>query len=357
MPHIICVGAVYMDTILSVPHFPEEDTKLRATRLVRRRGGNTGNTLEVISQLLQDDNLDPDTSVYETELSLLTVLPDKKSLDTAKVIQSLPDVSTRLFLYRPGQELAASSYIIQPADTKTRTIVSANPLAEMTFEEFRTAIEPLITPDVGTGEVWIHFEGRVPEVLLQCVSWLRRKYGYHEQVKISVECEKPDRTGLKDVAALADVVFYSRLWAEATGDPNICAPPVTAYSFLDTQTDITLPHALLICTWGSSGAEALRKIADHRPIRASCPGWRPHPRPSTPQNPRPGEPVDTVGAGDTFIAGMLYALVEQSKWGIDERLSFANELAGRKVYRDGFSGLGEEIRGSAVWGAKLGGSA
>lgn len=63
--------------------------------------------------------------------------------------------------------------------------------------------------------------------------------------------------------------------------------------------------------------------------------------------------MDTVGAGDTFVAGMLYALVQQKTWGLDERLAFANELAGRKVYREGFSGLGEEMRGSEVWGGKM----
>lgn len=87
-----------------VPHFPEEDTKLRAKSMKRRRGGNTGNTLEVLSQLLPDDNFNSETLTYHTELSLLTVLPDPTSLDTKAVIASLPDVSPRLFQYRAGQQ-------------------------------------------------------------------------------------------------------------------------------------------------------------------------------------------------------------------------------------------------------------
>lgn len=206
-------------TTSRVPHYPEEDTKLRATNLVRRRGGNTANTLEVISQLLPR-NMHPEALTYSTELSLLTVLPDPESADTKIVLKSLPDVRPHLYQYRPGQPVAASSYIIQSAKNLSRTIVSANPLDEMTVEEFKAAIAPLVDDDdIGKDDVWIHFEGRTPEVLLQCVMWLRHMYGFHGKVKVSVECEKPDRTGLKDVAALADMVFYSKIWAEVSGPP------------------------------------------------------------------------------------------------------------------------------------------
>lgn len=93
----------------------------------------------------------------------------------------------------------------------------------MTVDEFKAAIEPLVPASRPTAvgnvhrpDVWIHFEGRLPEVLLPCVQWLREMYGYRKAVAISVECEKPDRTGMRDVAALADVVFYSRIWAEVS---------------------------------------------------------------------------------------------------------------------------------------------
>lgn len=42
--NVLLVGQIYLDTILNVPHFPEEDHKLRATHMEQRRGGNTANT-------------------------------------------------------------------------------------------------------------------------------------------------------------------------------------------------------------------------------------------------------------------------------------------------------------------------
>ena len=48
----------------------------------------------------------------------------------------------------------------------------------------------------------------------------------------------------------------------------------------------------------------------------------------------------TIGAGDTFISGMLYCLLcHDDDWDLSHKLSFANELAGRKVMQEGFSGL------------------
>lgn len=49
----------------------------------------------------------------------------------------------------------------------------------------------------------------------------------------------------------------------------------------------------------------------------------------------------TIGAGDTFIAGMMYAVIQRGEaWPLLQKLRFANEIAGRKVMQEGFSGLG-----------------
>jgi len=57
-----------------------------------------------------------------------------------------------------------------------------------------------------------------------------------------------------------------------------------------------------------------------------------------------------VGAGDTFIAGVLYTLVDAStsikQMSTLERLSFGVGLATRKVMREGFDDLAQDMMDS-----------
>jgi ketohexokinase len=46
----------------------------------------------------------------------------------------------------------------------------------------------------------------------------------------------------------------------------------------------------------------------------------------------------TIGAGDTFIAAMLYGL-HVDAWSSEAKLAFAVRLATKKVQREGFAGL------------------
>ena len=130
---------------------------------------------------------------------------------------------------------AAASYILQNAQNHSRTIISHNPLPEMTTGEFIARANEVVSSQRAEEDgfedemqccgSWYHFEGRVPDITLRCVEYLRSAQAGQEkekkrrkgEVKVSVECEKPERERLSDVARLADVVFYSRLWA------NVCS--------------------------------------------------------------------------------------------------------------------------------------
>ena len=134
-----------------VPHFPIEDEKLRATSLIKRRGGNGANSLEVLAQLVP--------RIDEKQLILLAPLPEERSSDFQFIESSLgPNVTVSRHLCREGVSEAASSYIIRNAENASRTIVNHNPLKEMELSEFKTFAEQ--THEESHRLVWWHFEVR-----------------------------------------------------------------------------------------------------------------------------------------------------------------------------------------------------
>ena len=51
----------------------------------------------------------------------------------------------------------------------------------------------------------------MPDIILKCIQYLRQRF---PAIKISVEVGKPNRSGLQALAAEADVIFYSKSWAQ-----------------------------------------------------------------------------------------------------------------------------------------------
>ena len=196
-----------------MPYFPAEDEKLRAVQHTRRRGGNIANTLEVLHQLI----------AVETplrQLKLISVLPSSSSAAYAEIRSSLDEsIDFSGCITREDHNDVPSSFIIKSLATGSRTIVNTNSLPEMTTREFEEkATEMLgdegIDRSLVNEHTLYHFEGRIPDTTLQCIRLLRKN---HPLVKVSVEVEKPNRPGLRELAAEADIVFYSKSWAEAQG--------------------------------------------------------------------------------------------------------------------------------------------
>jgi ketohexokinase len=152
-----------------VPRFPAEDSKLRATAVQVRRGGNCANSLEVLAQLLAagPHRLPP------VKLHLVSCLPDAKAPATSRILSSFGHgagaaaIDFGYCLYREGHQEPASSYIIRSAETGSRTIVNYNDLPEMTASEFERIVDAFAEHRDGDGGddgdgvgCWWHFEVR-----------------------------------------------------------------------------------------------------------------------------------------------------------------------------------------------------
>ncbi|KAI0201271.1 Ribokinase-like protein [Astrocystis sublimbata] len=260
--NLLCVGACYLDTILSVSHYPEEDAKLRASNLQVRRGGNCPNTLEVFQQLIQYGPGDHQS--VRVRPYLVTCLPSRNAAATKQILASF-GVDTPIdfshCIFRTESEQPASSYIIRSSATSSRTIVNYNELAEMSFREFVAAAENIEREDA-----WFHFEGRIPATTLECIQWLRRS---KPEARVSVEVEKPGREGLEELVAEADAVFFSRSWAESKLYSN-------AEECLHAQSAKARKGAHLFCTWGSQGAASLSPGGKTVSCSATQPGQTIH---------------------------------------------------------------------------------
>lgn len=301
----VAVGACAIDNILDVPYFPEEDSKLRATSMRKRRGGNCPNSLEVLQQLISRDlgHEEPNgdrtgkatssADSAELELLLIATLPSRKSEQLAFIKSSfdrslsmdsgasskpqnrpmLPKIDFSHCIYREDHTEPVSSYIISSQSNSSRTIINHNALPEMTFGEFVSLTHDLLQSQSGSTpgaveQVWFHFEGRIPQITLQCIRYLRNHRSINAgfavdprklRLSVSVEVEKPGREGLQELAQEADVVFYSRSWAGAEGYDS-------AETCLNDQSRLilcnpsTTKHGerMLICPWGAKGACATK---------------------------------------------------------------------------------------------------
>ncbi len=288
MARILGIGIATLDIINLVDGYPEEDAEVRALGQRICRGGNVTNTLVVLSQ-------------RGHECAWGGVLADEP--DGARILDDLAKhrIDTRCCrVERTGK--VPTSYIALNRRNGSRTIIHYRDLPEFGFEDF-AKIDPSLFD-------WFHFEGRNVAETERMLAYLRIRYPH---IPRSIEIEKP-RLGIERLFSGASVLLFSKGYATY----RACADPIEFLRAMRREAC----GADLVCAWGADGAYALTH-SDQTLHSPACP---------------PQQIVDTLGAGDTFNAGIIDALVRGA--GLAHALREACYLAGMKCGQLGLDGLG-----------------
>jgi ketohexokinase len=284
MLRILLTGVTTLDIINTVDEYPTEDSEVRASEQALRMGGNACNSAQVIQQLGHHS-------------SLLCTFADDAA---AEFIQAELRAQQIDISHCPTQASSATptSYITLSRATGSRSIVHYRRLDELDAQQF--AQLPLASYH------WCHFEARncvqLLDMLQQCKASNR---------PVSLELEKP-RDALEPLLPLADVLLISRPFAETMGFS-------TAQQCLQHFSQ-RFADAIISCSWGDQGAWLYdRQQIIHQPAFPVA------------------RVVDSLGAGDTYNAGLISQLAQNIAPA--KALAFACALAANKCTQTGFSDL------------------
>ncbi|KAH7715490.1 ketohexokinase isoform 1 [Aphelenchoides avenae] len=300
MGKILVVGVCCVDIVNYVEKYPEEDTDNRGVDQLITLGGNATNSCAVLSQL-------NDHSV------LFVAMPSENPLFDSLMQKS--GINTERCLRREEGEVPLSSIIVN-LEHGTRTIVHYDgEIPEPSAEEFRREF-----PDLD-GFSWVHFEGRnFDEVceMLEHVHTLRHSSArMAKELKVSVELEiRVPWHWAEKLVSYADLVFVSKDFAREQ-EWNSMERAVKG-----VQEELGASGKTVICPWAEKGVTAREGLVGQF-IHVDA-----HVPPVI---------VDTLGAGDSFIAACLHFF--NSGLGLRETLEKAVVVAGEKVGQKGMLGL------------------
>lgn len=287
MARILGVGNLVLDTQLFVSDYPAEDSEQRAQQRIFALGGNVANNLQVLRQLGHDCAICSTLATDDAAKRLKKAL-EERQIDTQHIQRFI-------------QGSTPTSYVQINQQNGSRTIVHFRDLPEVHFEHFaKIEIE---------NYDWLHFEGRNIEALGGMLN-IAKTFLSHQP--ISIELEKP-REGLEDLLGQVNLIFTGKAYALSLGFDQ----PETLIAHLQQRA----PQASIICSWGADGAwfAAPGTQATHQATQALA------------------KPVDTLGAGDTFIAATIDALMAQKP--LAEAVMAGNQLARRKCQQLGLDNL------------------
>ncbi|KAF6103888.1 ketohexokinase [Phyllostomus discolor] len=292
---ILCVGLVVLDIINVVDKYPEEDSDSRCLSQRWQRGGNASNSCTVLSLL-------------GAPCAFMGSLAPGYAADFVLDDFRRYSVDLRHTVVQATGSVPISTVIVNEA-SGSRTILHAyRNLPDVSALDFEKV-------DL-TRFKWIHIEGRNASEqvkMLQRIDQHNARQPPGQKIRVSVEVEKP-REELFQLFGYGDVVFVSKDIAKHLGFRSAVEALRGLYSRVRRG-------AVLICAWAEEGADALGP--DGQLLHSDA---FPPPR-----------VVDTLGAGDTFNAAVIFSLSKGKS--MQEALRFGCQVAGKKCGLQGFDGI------------------
>jgi len=332
---VITCGLACLDLAQQVESFPDPDAKIRAEETKWLGGGNAANTACALSRL--------GTSAF-----VLSKVGDDAMGEAILDGLHLDGVDTR-FVKRAQNSTSAFTSVIVDRAGNTRTCINSPMLEELSADEVKDLLasttssdEHAESPDrhmLGLDVDLVHFDVRHPSGAVAMAEAASKLTG----VRISIDLERP-RAGLEELLPLCNAIFcnstFPQTWTGASGLPGALAAILDQYPRADFIVATRGERGCLCLVRKSSnldlgdGAVEAAKLpltcchgtfGDYHTL--ACDAW---------PMPAGAEVVDSTGAGDVFIAGVLHA------WLAGQPLSMAL-ATGSFVAMNKLQGLGSRL--------------
>eukprot|EP00871_Galdieria_phlegrea_P005090 jgi/Galph1/5582/GphlegSOOS_G4219.1 len=335
---VVGVGAAGLDFIAQLERFPKPDEKIRTTNHSVQGGGNCANTLTCLRRL-------------GINTCLVTKVGDD-SIGRSILGELEQDGVDSKFVIRQEQMSSPFTYVIVDMTESTRTCIHTPAQSELSAEE----VDNECLKDASL----LHLDTRHPAAAFKLAQQAKQR-----GVPILVDVERR-REGLEDLLPLADYIITNANF------PLEFSQQLNRLNALEVLLD-RYPAKFVIATLGKEGCVMMSREflnENQKEYYRQCPIVATHvtfplPTPCRDCIPKyqviecPAWPVenviDTTGAGDSFIGGIIYSLL--NNFAIDHMLYFASRVASLKLKHIGARrGLAyiDEIESWLVQPAKIG---